>query len=315
MVVCFLPTVLLGTGFQSNTQGIKAMGFGGFYASLNPDASTVFFNPGAITRAPNLITAGVSVSLPFTSYLDPYDGNSDRKVSPSIPFHFYGIYKLSEHLSAGLAVNTPYGINTKWKNDWTGRYVIQSERLRTLTIQPTMAYAINQHISIGAGLVAGWLKTKQKKAIDVSSSYSNFGEAESENNGTTIGFNTGLLMSFTDFSISINYRSLTKYKLKKGTVKFTDIPAGAALLEGIPQEADFTTTTAMPAVLNVGLWYNLSEKLLITANFSFTQWSSIADSKFEYSQYPSFNYTEVNNYKDALSFGLGGCIIIMKEPG
>ena len=304
--VCLLPTVLLGGGFQVKTEGVKAMGFGGMYAALAPDASTVFYNPGGLTKLDNSITAGVSVVLPFTSYLDPYDGNSDREVSPSIPFHFYGSYKINQHLSAGLALNTPSCINTKWKNDWTGRYIIQSERRQTLAIQPTLAYAFNQHLSVGGGIVAAWMKTKEKKAIDVSSASTNFGEAESTNNGTSVGFNLGLLINYAHFSFGVNYRSQTSFKLKKGKVKFTDIPAGAILLEDFPEETDFSTTLILPAVWNAGLSYDVTGKLLLTTNFSFEMLSSVADSKFEYPQYPSLNYTEVNNFNDALSLGLGG---------
>jgi len=60
-------------------------------------------------------------------------------------------YALTPRLSLGLAVGAPYSFTTNYKgNSWV-RYTADKTSLRTIDIQPSLAFAITPEISIGAG--------------------------------------------------------------------------------------------------------------------------------------------------------------------
>ncbi len=306
-LILFVPTVLVADGFHMNSQGIKALGMGGFATATANDASTVFYNVGAIAHLKqNTFAAGFSAVLPYTSYLDPFDGNSDRNVTPSFPFHFYGVYKLKNKFTTGFAVFTPYTVNTKWEDDWAGRYIVQEERMQTLNIQPALAYEINEHLSIGAGPILAWAHTKRRHAVDVASSTVEFGEAEYKSSGTGFGFNAGLHYIYNNISIGLNYRSMQKIKLNNGTVTYSDIPQGAVILEGTPSTADYRSAVTLPAMIETGIAYNLNTKFTATFNFSLAQWSKVDAVSFDFVDNKELTFAEGGNYDDCLSFNLGG---------
>lgn len=306
-IALFLPSVIMAGGYQINTQGVKAMGFGGFSTAMALDASTVYYNPGAMSwLKQNSVTAGFNVSLPFTSYLDPYDGNTDMNMSPQMPFNLYGVYQLKHKLTTGISVNTPFGIHTKWKDDWVGRYVSQEKRLQTLFIQPALSYEVNEHLSIGGGPVAAWLKSKQRKAVDVSSSSVAYGESEYESSGTGAGYNVGAYFKVKNLSIGVSYRSQIKIKLNNGKATFSDIPNGAVILEGIPASADFKADVKLPSDFDLGVAYNFTDKLWLTANFSLTGWKADDSIVYRFNDVASLNYSEPDKMVNSKSFSLGG---------
>ena len=307
VIALLMPGTIIGGGFQINTQGTKAMGFGGYATAMSLDATAVYFNPGAISHInQHSITAGFSAIIPTTSYLDPYDGNTDMKTSISVPFHFYGIYKLKKKFTAGLSINTPFSNNTKWDDEWVGRYITQESRLRTLYLQPTIAYEINNHLSAGAGVVAGWAQTKLRKAMDYSSSTTTFGESEYKNKGIGFGFNAGIYFIYNKFSAGISYRSGIKFKLDNGTVTYTDIPNGANILETIPAETSYKSDINMPGAFDAGMTWKTTEKISLTVNFSLSQWLSNDSVNYAFSEQPTLYYSEAVNYKNSAAVSFGG---------
>ena len=67
----------------------------------------------------------------------------------------------------GLSAQNFFGLSLDWDKDWKGRYNSQQEWLIAPQIQPTLAYKVNDWLSIGAGaaITYGYLKTKMSVAV------------------------------------------------------------------------------------------------------------------------------------------------------
>ncbi|MEP7264891.1 MAG: outer membrane protein transport protein [Bacteroidota bacterium] len=308
MVSLIMTTfVVKGEGFRMNSQGVKASGMGGFAAATSSDASVVYFNPAGVCRLEqSQLCASVSLVFPRISYLDPYDGNVDMDPSLSIPVNIYGVAKLKGKISAGIGIYTPFSENISWDENWTGRYITIENRFRSLYIQPVISYAVNDKFSIGGGPVIGWAGMKRKTAIDAGSTSSAFGIAEYKSAATGFGYTAGILAILNRFSIGITYHSAIKLNMENGKVTYSDISNGAALLEGIPSESDFSTELNSPASIDGGINFSVNDKLDLSLNTSYTFWSILESSDIEFTDHDNLNFTETFQYDDAFSFSGGG---------
>src|SRR5690554_7468794 len=54
-----------------------------------------------------------------------YNWSSETR-NVGTPFYFYGNYQLSDRLSFGLAVYTPYGSKVDWDQDWAGSHLVNN---------------------------------------------------------------------------------------------------------------------------------------------------------------------------------------------
>ena len=60
-------------------------------------------------------------------------------------------------LSVGLGLNAPFGLATEYDRDWVGRYHAVESDVKTLNINPSIAYKVDDHLSVGAGVSAQYI--------------------------------------------------------------------------------------------------------------------------------------------------------------
>jgi long-chain fatty acid transport protein len=186
------------------------------------------------------------------------------------PFYFYGAARITDRLSAGLAINTPYGNSLSWGKEWDGRFLIQDLSLKAIFYQPTVSYKINDWLGIGAGFVYATGDFDLTKAIPVTGAN---GDGSVNLNGSTsaMGFNAGVMLKPVEkLSIGIDYRSKINMEVSGADAKFT-VPA--SLGGNFPADNKFSTTLPLPANLDLGISYDVSEKLMIGLSLNYVFWS------------------------------------------
>src|SRR5882762_4280284 len=91
-LITTLPLVFAG-GFQVNLQGQKQTGMGHTGTGLLLDASSILFNPGAVTFLDSVysISFGSSFIIPRTQYVESYPGIYTAETESHIgtPFTLY----------------------------------------------------------------------------------------------------------------------------------------------------------------------------------------------------------------------------------
>lgn len=281
-------------GYQVSLHSHKNMGMGLIGTSLNADASAVFLNPGAMVTLPSKYNfmAGISGIRSTTKFQlekpSIYQAATDNSLST--PFYFYATAGINENLNVGLAVNTPFGNSLRWEEGWAGRYLIQEISLQTITIQPTIAYRLNESISIGLGFVVATGKVDLKRKLPFQNES---GEGELSISGKTMnyGFNAGiLLLPLPDMNIGLSYRSLIKMNLDQADSNFS-VPE--SLIEYFPQANTVATSLPLPANLDLGISYRFSDKLMAGIALNYVFWSVYESLDFDF----EINTTALNDVK------------------
>ncbi len=284
-------------GYQVRLQGARQTGMGLIGTPLSGGASSIFYNPGALGFNKNKyeFTVGINAIMSKISYRSvesDYTAKTDNPVSP--PFFFYGAGKITDKLTAGLGIYTPYGSKAVWADDWKGRYLIQNIGLKAYYIQPTLSYQVTDKLGIGAGFVYVMGQVDLQKGLP----YNSASNVNLSGKTNAYGFNAGILFKPTDkFSVGVNYRSKVDVSLTDGDAKFT-IPTSVSGL--IPTENKFDATLPMPANFDLGFSYQATEKLLLAIELDWVMWSTYDSLSFTFAEAgEKLNSSNPRLYKDS----------------
>ncbi len=290
-------------GYQVRLQGQKQTGIGLIGTPFNFGASSMFYNPGALSMMKNkydfsLGASFIMAKVVFQKDATDYQAKTDNPIGT--PFYFYGAGKITDKLVVGVGVYTPFGSSTKWDDDWAGQMLIQNISLSAIFYQLTASYQINEKIGIGAGFIYATGKVKLNKALPYTNS-----EANLEGNTSNIGFNVGMYFKPNDkFSFGIDYRSKIIMKMKDGDATFT-VPS--ALSSNLPKDNKFDAELPMPANLDFGLAFNVNEKLTLAAEVNWVMWSTYDSLIFTFKEGGDLlNSANPREYKDSWIIRIGG---------
>jgi long-chain fatty acid transport protein len=299
----------IAQGFQVNFQGQKQQGMGSAGTALALDGSTLFFNPGAASFVEkSSVNAGFTPV--FANILFEENGTeaTARTNSPmGTPFSFYGLYKKNEEskLAYGLAVYTPFGSTVQWEDGWMGRFAITRLQLKSIFIQPTVSYKINEKLGIGAGFVLCSGNVNLQKDIPVQFSDSTYANAELAGSATGIGANVGVYYSpIKELSFGLTYRSQVNMSVSEGEATF-NVPAS---LDANFPDGTFSSSLPLPQVATFGVAYSPSEKFKIAFDVNYVGWKAYDTLAFDYAENTAslIDTKSARAYENIFSFRLGG---------
>jgi long-chain fatty acid transport protein len=125
-------------------------------AAKAQNASTVFTNPAGMTRfdRPELLVAGVGMYLhaPFkpdsSTTVEGSDGQTNELFGGG---SFSYVHPVTSRLSLGITAQNNFGLALDWSSKWVGRYQSVNEWLIAPQVQPTLAWKVNEWLSVGGG--------------------------------------------------------------------------------------------------------------------------------------------------------------------
>ena len=264
-------------GYRVATQGHKALAMGHAGVAMSESAEVVFFNPGAMTQleAERDFTGGLTLLASETIYENQdtlVDEETDNPLGT--PVNAYYTSKLSDELSWGLGIYTPYGNKVDWPTDWAGSHLVNNIELASIYIQPTIGYQINESTSVGFGpaLVIGMVDFNRNLSTSLTDANGNRSNVTIEaSNLTEWGYNLGILHKINDkLTFGASYRSEVIVEARGEDAEFSDIPA--ALQGTFPAEAEFDADLPLPAELTIGIAYKYSDKLTLAFDINRTYW-------------------------------------------
>jgi len=160
----------LGTAsYSSELISTRSLGQGGTgVAGVHDDPIVAYTNPAGMT---GLEGTQVTVDMTYANASPKYtsgatsagglganftqanqgDVTGARATSVIVPSFGATTRFLDGKLAAGLAVVTPYGLETHWDGDSPLRYTATDARLRIIDVTPSVAYKVNDVLSVGAG--------------------------------------------------------------------------------------------------------------------------------------------------------------------
>lgn len=134
----------------TNDLGLASAGM----AARAQDATVQFMNPAGLSHleGSNLTLAGQMLygDAPY-DLADPTKDDIDTVIGWFPAASFYYSRQLDEHWTAGIASYGNFGLGLDF-GDWAGKQLVKEATLIALTLQPSLAYRIDKHWSVGAGL-------------------------------------------------------------------------------------------------------------------------------------------------------------------
>ncbi|WP_157669545.1 OmpP1/FadL family transporter [Chitinibacter sp. GC72] len=254
----------LASGYNFGTQSASNQGVANSGAAGMNDASVLFYNPAGLAQVEGTQVAGVlNYIMPDGKFSDtgstnaagrPIVGSNGGSFGVSTPVpHLYLSHQLNDRLTVGAGLFVPFGSHTDYSKDWVGRYNTTESSLSTFNFNPSLAYKVNEMLTIGAGVSVQYIDGKLAKQLDLGSSAARSAltavctpaplspqctavraaaaqissntayDGSSEVSGDDIGygFNLGATINFSaDTRMGIAYRSAIRHKLE-GDAKFT----------------------------------------------------------------------------------------------
>ncbi|MBG8552592.1 OmpP1/FadL family transporter [Hymenobacter guriensis] len=299
------PAAVAG-GFETGPQGARILGLGGAATALAYHPAAAYYNPGALGMRDSLtrISVGGMALARRTSFLST---DTQRKtyqdLTPVASGYLFASHYFGKGITGGLSVTTPFGYTTKWPTSWEGRSVVQESSLYTVQVQPTVAVAISENFSVGAGAMLTHGSVRQLRALGQYDAFDADAEYEGSANGA--GFNVGLYgRSSEDLSFGISYRSGVRLKVTDGTATFRNVPAADA--SRFTNSQNVATDIYLPGTLSVGLANQITPKLNVLFDFTLTNWTKTDSATFRFANNQAARSSQPRRYEDAMAFKIGG---------
>jgi len=150
-----VPGLLAAQGFGIYEQGTCAMGRAGTgVAAPCPDGSALFFNPAGLAGLKGgHATIGVTLINVDGGFTDDILQRTSDLNDPLIALpQVYVSYAATPKLGIGVGLFAPYGLQTEWPLSFDGRFAGYKNIIRSVYIQPTVAYQVTPWLSLGGGL-------------------------------------------------------------------------------------------------------------------------------------------------------------------
>jgi long-chain fatty acid transport protein len=196
------------------------------------------------------------------------DNIANSALIPSASFS----WQVHPQLWLGLAVNAPYALTESYPDMWAGRdYAAGSSHLKTYDTTASMAYAINEWISIGIGAQFQYADAKLTKGIGPFPT----SQVALDGTGWGYGFVAGVTVTPTPTTkIGIGYRSAIDQKIN-GTLA---LPTGMLFNPPFSTPGSVSTTIHLPDVVSLGIRQVLSPQWTVMGTVEWSNWSRIGTS-------------------------------------
>jgi len=276
----FSGLALLAASCSAAASGIgilenSASGLGNAYAggaAIADDASTIYFNPAGMTYLPDSqLVVAINAIDPTAKFTDggsaapalrPLGTNGGDAGDLAWVPNIYFQKAVTPALRLGLGINAPFGLQTSYDAGWIGRFQALKSSVQTININPSLAYQINDMVSLGFGIDYQRIRGELTSAVNLV-----LGEGSTSMTGSDAawGYNFGALFKLSPQTrIGLAYRSRIKYNLN-GTVA----SVGSPLLPNGPASLKLT----VPDSFSASVFHSLDNKWDLMADATRTRWS------------------------------------------
>ena len=301
-------------GFRVSLQGVKQLAMAHTSAHTE-DASVAFFNPAGISFIPNKLSVAVGGfgAITEVEYQSLETLQSYKTENPlGTPLYAAIAYKVTNNVSVGLSVTTPFGTTVKWADDWTGREIVQKMELKSFYFQPMVSYKFNDWASIGVSYIYAKGIVDWDKAVTNLGGTLNINDEKATGSGFGVGF---YLKPSSNLDLSIAYRSPVIMKADNGVATFTGVPEAVLTSPQLNVGADgqdaFTAELPLVDEYIIGLTYRITPKWLVSADFNYHGWERYSKLTLDFENAQVGNQADKTvlvspkNFKNVKTFRIG----------
>jgi long-chain fatty acid transport protein len=334
-------------GFLLYEQSVSGLGTSFASTAAAEDASTLWWNPAGMSylSGTNFTLAGHIVRptsefknqgsrtfLPPPNGLPLSGGNGGDAGDVAFIPNLYLTHAVTERLSLGVGVNSPFGLTTEYDDDWVGRYHALKSELLVVQINPAIAWKINDAFSLGGGLNLQYAKAELSSAVDFSTvclgaaartpqlgplcagagltvpgNAARDGKATVDGDDWGYGFNLGAIWQIVPSTrMGIAYRSSIGQDLE-GDIKYDNVPAafaGVAALNSAFADTGAKASVDLPETLSLGVHSQIDERWALMGDLTWTRWSRFEELRVTFDNGAADNVT-TENWDDSFRVAIG----------
>jgi len=296
-------------GFAIGTQSGSGTGnaFAGGAAAAD-DASVAWSNPAGMTLLPPGKQVSGALHILKPSFKFSNTGSTGLFLAPGtgeggdgggwafVPNGFFSM-DINPRLRLGFALNVPFGLKTDYDAGWRGALTGLRSEIKTVNLNPSIAYRISDAFSIGAGVSVQKLDAQ----LTAFSGSAALGNVRLDADDIGYGFNVGLMFQpAAGTRIGASYRSSIKYDLE-GTVGFSG-PAGA------PGGSEIRADLRVPESVSLSIAHAMTPRWELMADVTWMRWSRLQQLVVTRTTGPlaGANFTTLEfQWDDTWRFGVG----------
>ncbi|MBW1694795.1 MAG: outer membrane protein transport protein [Deltaproteobacteria bacterium] len=269
----FINTTALAGGLYINEFGTPSMGVAGAGTNaVASDASTSFHNPAGMARIKGKELMGTGGFIYSTVKFDSDSdtpipgGNGGDAGGPAPVLGGFYVHSLNDRWKLGASLISISGALLDYDNDWTGRYLNTDVTLLTLTFYPSVAYRVNNWLSLGGGpqIMYADLELKAKAPPPIGN-----GEVKIDGDDVAFGFGLGALIELSERTrFGISYQSEIEPEFS-GDVKFSG-GAGSA-------DAGTDTELTLARFIHISGYHEFNDRWALLGTVGWENWSEFKD--------------------------------------
>ncbi len=299
LLLAFSSGYAAAAGFQLLEQNVS--GLGNSYAgsaAVAENASTIFLNPAGMTqlkeRELSVGVAAIGPSFKFSNNGSSVGGatgfgnagnGGDAGSWAAVP-NAYMSWALNKDLYVGVGLSAPFGLKSEYSNPWIGSAQSNSFSVETLNINPSIAYRVNDAISVGGGVSWQHLDAKYKRLAatgavpvvvggavvsTIPAAITTASTVTATLSGDSWGWNIGGLFTVSPTTkVGVSYRS-TVTQDTTGDIAVT----GPLPTFNAGKSSSAKASLKLPDTAILSATHQLNDKWQLLGDVSWTGWSSI----------------------------------------
>jgi long-chain fatty acid transport protein len=295
--------------YEMSNASESGYGGAGMAARAN-DAGTVFTNPAGMTlfNESKMLAGGVGVYIDGgfqTNAQNTATGSSghvNKRIVPAGTFSY--VRPLDDRWSAGVSIHNYFGLAIDWPGDWVGRSSSVNVALLAPQLQPTLAYRVNDWLSIGAGpaLTLGYVSDKLRQDPLTPGDWPD-GKTRISDTDFAVQGNFGIMIQPWDHTrIGIRYLTETDLDFEDDPQVSWRDPLGKAVGD---QQVDLDLGVTMPQTVSAGIHHQYNVRLNLLGSVGWDEISEFGHVQVEIDDNGIPGKTVNADFRDTWHFGVG----------
>ena len=307
-VLAISVTDSFSSGFGIFTQDSSSTAQAAATIAHSDNPSAIFYNPSLINQLTGTqVEAETTLISPTREFKSAAGQTTKTESQIFFPSTFYVTHAVNEKFSVGFGIFSPFGLGTKWPDNWEGRYVATNSKLTSFAFNPVASVRLAPWITVAGGLVYMSVDTTLERHLNFSGLGLPDGTQKFHATGSGFGFNAGLLIEPTkDMNIGLSYRSRVRTDLD-GNVTFGIPAAGAPLLGPLFPNTSANAKLDLPAQAYAGIYFKQLYPLTFEIATRWEQWSLFKELDLQFGQpvAGSSDFISERNWRDTWSGMIG----------
>jgi long-chain fatty acid transport protein len=207
--------------------------------------------------------------------------------------NFYFMTDINPSVKVGVGLNAPFGLKTEYDDKWVGRFQADKSEVKTININPSVAFKVNDQLSLGLGVSV--MRAEATLTRQVNRVLAPETSVKIKGDDWGYGFNLGAIYQATvDTRIGMAYRSKVEQHLEGRSSS----PLVAALNTKV--KADVT----LPENFSVSAFSRLNDTWDLMGDVTWTRWSQFKELRIDFANATPDAVTP-ENWENTIRYSVG----------